>query len=134
MESAVIHLTILLPYGRFDEKKAVTRLVVETPQGSYGIWPNRLDCAAALVPGILTYETASEGEMYVAIDEGVMIKAGAEVFVSVRHAVGGKELGSLREAVEHEFLTLEEREREVRAVLAKLESGFVRQFQKLRKE
>lgn len=134
MGSAFIVLKILLPYGVFAEKKDVKRMVVETRQGSFGFWPNRLDCTAALVPGILTYETESEGEVYVAVDEGVVVKTGGEVFVSVRHAIGGKELGKLREAVEHEFLNLEEREKNVRSVLAKLESGFIRQFQKFRKE
>lgn len=124
-------LKILLPYGVWIEKKDVTRIVVETRQGSFGFWPDRLDCAAALAPGILIYETKSEGVVYTAIDEGVVVKTGLAVFVSVRNAIGGKELGRLREAVEHEFLNLEEKEKHVRSVLSKLESGFIRNFQEL---
>ncbi len=69
---------------------------------------------AALAPGILTYATETAGDVYVAVDEGVLVKAGAEVLVSVRRAVGGVDLGQLRQAVEREFLTLDEQEKTVR--------------------
>ncbi len=129
-----MNLKILLPYGVLVEKRDVLRIVVETTSGSFGFLPNRLDCAAALVPGILTYETETEGVVYIAIDEGIVVKASEEVFVSVRNAIEGKELGKLREAVEHDFVNLKERERNVRSAMAKLESGFIRDFQELIKE
>ncbi len=131
LSSSLMQLKMLLPYGILIDKKDVLRMVLETRQGSYGFWPNRLDCTAALAPGILTYETQSDGVMYIAIDEGVVIKIGTHVFVSVRNAIAGKELGRLREAVEREFQNLDEREKNVRTVLAKLESGFIRNFQEL---
>ena len=90
--------------------------------------PQRLDCVAVLEPGILTYETTKDGETYVAVDEGVLVKAGTDVLVSVRNAISGLDLGKLREAVEQEFMNLDENEKQVRAVLARLESGFVRRF------
>jgi len=58
----------------------------------------------------------------------VLVKAGADVLVSVRNAIGGTDLGQLRAAVEREFVNLDEGEKQVRAVLARLESGFVRRF------
>ena len=67
---------------------------------------------AALAPGILVFETEAEGEVYVAVDEGVLVKTGADVLVSVRNAIGGTDLGQLREAVEREFLNLDEQEQE----------------------
>ena len=87
---------------------------------------------ADLAPGILAYETAADGVVYVAVDEGVLVKAGPDVLVSVRNAIGGADLGQLRAAVEREFLTLADREKNVRSVLAKLESGFVRRFMEFR--
>lgn len=72
---------------------------METSAGSYGLLPQRLDCVAALVPGILTYKTKNEKVTYVAVDEGVMVKAGADVLVSVRNAVGGADLGKLGELI-----------------------------------
>jgi F-type H+-transporting ATPase subunit epsilon len=121
-------LKLLLPYQVFAEIEDVSRIVIETPQGSFGLLPRRLDCVAALEPGILTYETKAKGEVYIAVDEGILVKAGADVLVSVRNAIGGTDLGKLREAVEREFVDLDENERQMRAVLARLESGFVRHF------
>lgn len=121
-------LKVLLPFQVFAEVAGVKRIVAETPQGSFGLLPHRLDCVAVLSAGILTYETEQAGEVYLAVDEGVMVKAGADVLVSVRNAMGGADLGKLREAVEREFENLDEDEKQVRAVLAKLESGFVRRF------
>jgi F-type H+-transporting ATPase subunit epsilon len=121
-------LKVLLPFQVYAEIDGVKRIVAETPQGSFGLLPHRLDCVAVLEPGILTYETARDGEMYVAVDGGVLVKAGANVLVSVRNAIGGLDLGKLREAVEREFVNLDEGEKQVRSVLARLESGFVRRF------
>ncbi len=128
MPQALMTLEILLPFGLFARKTSVARIVAETRGGSFGLLPRRLDCVAALVPGILTYESAEEGETYVAVDEGALVKTGSKVLVSVRRALAGADLGQLREAVEREFRTLDDRERGARQVLAKLEAGFLRRF------
>jgi F-type H+-transporting ATPase subunit epsilon len=80
------------------------------------------------VPGILIFETEEDGEVYMAVDEGVLVKTGDEVLVSVRNAIGGMNLDKLHDAVEREFMNLDEQEKNVRSVLAKLESGFIRRF------
>ena len=80
------------------------------------------------------YETVSDGEMYVAIDEGVMIKTGGEVRVSARNAVGGKDLEKLQMTVEQQFLEQDTEERELRSVLTKIESGFLLRLRKLHEE
>ncbi len=123
-----MNLKILLPFQIFAEKTGVSRIVAETSEGSFGLLPHRLDCVAALTPGILIYETESGGEVFVAVDEGVLVKTGPDVLVSVRRALGGTDLGQLRDAVEREFLTLDEQERSVRSVTAKMETGFLRRF------
>lgn len=123
-----MNLRILLPFQVFAEKASVSRIVAETREGSFGLLPHRLDCVAALVPGILIYETKSAGEVFVAVDEGVLVKTGPDVLVSVRRALGGADLGRLRDAVEREFLALDEQEQSTRTVMAKLETGFLRRF------
>jgi F-type H+-transporting ATPase subunit epsilon len=123
-----MHLKVLLPFQIFTEKTNVSRIVAETREGSFGLLPHRLDCVAALTPGILTYETESDGEVFVAVDEGILVKTGQDVLVSVRRALGGTDLGQLREAVEKQFLTLDEHEQSVRTAMAKMESGFLRRF------
>ena len=123
-----MNLKILLPFRVFAEKTGVSSVIAETSEGSFGILPQRLDCVAALVPGILTYENKAEGEFYVAVDEGILVKTGPDVLVSVRDAIGGKDLRQLREAVEREFRNIDEWEQNVRSVMAKLESGFMRRL------
>ena len=128
MPQTLMHLKVLLPFQVFAEKTDVLRIVAETREGSFGLLPHRLDCVAALGPGILIYQTQGEREVYVAVDEGVLVKTGLDVLVSVRRALGGTDLGQLRQAVEQEFLTLDEHEKDVRSVMTKLETGFLRRM------
>ncbi|MDD5272868.1 MAG: F0F1 ATP synthase subunit epsilon [Methylovulum sp.] len=123
-----MNLKILLPFQVFAEKTGVSRIVATTRDGSFGLLPRRLDCVAALSPGILTYSTQAEGDCYLAVDEGVLVKTGYDVLVSVRRAIGGAQLGELRTMVEREFLTLDEHEQSLRSVMTKLETGFLRRF------
>ena len=121
----LMHLKVLLPFEIFADHTDVSRIVAETREGSFGLLPRRLDCVAALAPGILVYETEAGGEVCVAVDEGVLVKTGADVLVSVRRAIGGTDLRQLRGAVEREFLTLDEQERSARSAMTKLETGFL---------
>lgn len=123
-----MNLKVLLPFQVFAAETNVLRIVAETHEGSFGILPKRLDCVAALVPGILIYEAAAAGEILLAVDEGILVKTGADVFVSVRRAVVGANLSQLRDLVEQEFMALDENEKNMRSVMAKLETGFLRRF------
>ena len=127
-----MNLKILLPFKIFADVKNVSQVVIETSEGSYGLLPQRLDCVAALVPGIFTYETEKDGVKYVAVDTGVMIKAGDQVLVSVRNAVGGVDLGKLGELIKKDFKSRDENQKQVTTVIAKLERGFIYSFDKLR--
>lgn len=128
MAQARMALKVLMPSQVLSECTDVTRIVAETRDGSFGLLPHRLDCVAALKPGILVYVSDADGEVYVAVDQGVIVKTGLNVLVSVRRAVRGTDLGQLRQSVEHEFLTLDETETTMRSAMAKLESGFIRRF------
>ena len=127
-QPALMNLKILLPFEIFADKTGVSRIVAETREGSFGLLPHRLDCVAALAPGILTYQQEAESEVYVAVDEGVLVKTGMDVLISVRNAIGGTDLGQLHAAVEREFLHLNEREKNVRSVTAMMESDLIRRL------
>lgn len=129
-----MNLKVLLPFHVFADKTDVVRIVAETPDGSFGLLPHRRDCVAALEPGILTYETAADGTVYIAVDRGVLVKYGAEVLVSVRRAIAGSDLSQLQEAVKREFLTLNDQERDVRAALAQMEGSFIRHLEEFSHE
>lgn len=125
MENTLMELKILLPYRVFIDTKSVSRIAMETSAGYYGLLPQRLDCVAALVPGIFTYETEPGGVHYLAVDAGVMVKAGTQVLVSVRNAYGGADLGKLGEMVKTAFQHEDEGEKQARVVMGKLEGAFI---------
>lgn len=124
-------LRILLPHRELAVHTDVLRIVAETPFGAYGLLPRRLDCVLVLTPGVLTIETAAGGERFVAVDDGTLVKAGRDVLVSVRRAMAGEDLAALRAAVRREYLDEASEARELRAVLAKLETGFLKRFAEL---
>ncbi len=125
-------LRVLLPFEVFVEEAGVASIVVETAHGSFGLLPQRLDCVAALVPGILSFESAGAGEVFLAVDEGVLVKTGSTVVVSVRRALRGEDLAQLRDVVEQQFLMFDDQEQAVRTAMARLETGFLRRFATLR--
>ncbi len=129
-----MNLKILLPFQIFADLKGIRRIVAETHHGSFGLLPHRLDCTAALAPGILLYETEVGNVVYLAIDEGILVKTGPDVVISVRDAIGGAELGNLHKVVAQEFVNIDEQEKKVRSVMAKLELGFIRRFEELRQK
>lgn len=124
-------LKVLLPFEIFADETSVVSIVMETAQGAFGLLPQRLDCVAALVPGILSFDVEGQGEVFVAVDEGVLVKTGPAVVVSVRRALRGTDLARLRDAVVQEFLTLDAQEEAMRNAMAKLETGFLRRFASL---
>ena len=128
-----MQLKILVPSQVFACIENVAQIVVTTPTGSFGLLPHRMDCAAVLAPGVLSYVTASHDEFHMAVDAGVMVKTGAEVLVCVRHAISGADLGRLQQAVQQELLRLSEQEQSSRRTLAHLESGLIREFVELQR-
>ena len=131
MTAGSMRLKVLLPSGTFADVTGVLRIVAPTGHGAFGLWPRRLDCAAALAAGILVYESAA-GEAFVAIDAGVLVKTGPDVTVSVRRAIGGTDLASLHEAVDHTFAVLDAEQQGARAAMVRVEAGLMRRFATLR--
>lgn len=120
-------LRVLLPTEILLEED-VTRVIAEAEDGSFCMEPKHIDFVAAIVPGLLSYETTEGDEKFLAVDEGVLVKCGSEVLVSVANAVRGPDLGSLRETVERQFSIIDEREKSARSAVAKLEANLVRKF------
>ena len=123
-----MHLKILQPFHIFSDRSDVSRIIAEAADGSFGLLPQRRDGVTGLVPGILSYVCDADGEIHLAIDAGVMIKAGTEVLVSVRRAIAGVDLARLRQAVTDEFLAEDGLEISVRRATDKLEAAVLRGF------
>ena len=122
-----MNLKVLLPFRIFLDLKQVSRIVADTHEGSFGLLPHRLDCVAALVPGILAY-TLGDGTAYLAVDQGVLVKSGADVMVSVRQAIQGTSLSELHQTVKREYLSLDRQERDVRTAIARMEGALLGRF------
>jgi F-type H+-transporting ATPase subunit epsilon len=129
-----MNLCILLPFKIFARLENVSRIVAETLQGSFGLLPHRLDCVAALVPGILSYSTPGSATNYLAIDRGLLVKRGDDVCISVRRAIRGASLSELHEAVVRAYLTVDAQERETRNAISKMESGLIGRIAELHRE
>jgi F-type H+-transporting ATPase subunit epsilon len=122
-----MNLKVLLPTEVLIDEE-VRKVTAEAQNGSFCLRPRHIDFAAALVPGLLSFEDSEGRETFVAVDEGVLVKYGQHVLVSTRNAVRGGELGELRRIVEERFMVLDEKEKTVRTAVAKIEAGFVRRF------
>ena len=129
-----MNLKILIPYQIYCEKNNVLRVIAETESGSIGLLPHRLDCVLALTPGILIYQSEAEGESYIATDEGVLVKAGTQVFISVRQAIRGTDLTNLKDEIQKQFLNLSQQQKSARAMMEKMESGFIHRFVEFQNE
>lgn len=122
-----MNLKILLPTEILVDTP-VRKIVAEAENGAFCLLPRHVDFVAALVPGILAFEDSKGQETLVALDQGVLVKQGSEVRVSSRNGVIGEALGALRRTVEEKFEQLDEREQNVRSVIARIEAGFLRRF------
>lgn len=128
-----MQLKVLIP-TRVLIDQPVAKIVAEAENGAFCLLPRHIDFLSALIPGIFAFETADGEESFLAIDEGILIKVGAEVLVSTRNAFEGTHLASLKQDVERQFQTLDEQERLTRSALARLEASLARRFTALSME
>jgi len=127
-----MNLKVLLPTEVLVEED-VAKVTAEAHNGFFCLLPRHVDFVAAIVPGILSFETVGSRETFLAVDEGILVKCGQEVIVSTRNAVRGPDLGQLRRTVEERFEVLDDREKTARAAMVKIEAGFIRRFLEIQK-
>jgi F-type H+-transporting ATPase subunit epsilon len=124
-----MRLKVLLP-TRILLDQGVTKVTAEAQNGAFGLLPRHVDFVTTLVPGILSFETEQQ-ENFLAVDEGVLVKRGSEVLVSVRDAAQGDNLGELQETVQKKFQALGEQEKKTRSAIARFEADFAKRFLEL---
>ncbi len=126
-----MHLHVLLP-SRVLVDEEVSKVIAEAENGSFCLLPRHVDMVAALTPGLLSFTAVDGDEEFIAVDEGILVKHGPDVSVSVRDAVRSADLGLLRLTIHERFEALDDREKRARGALARLEADFVRRFIELR--
>lgn len=127
-----MRLKVLLPTQVLVDEE-VHKVIAEAGNGSFCLLPRHVDFVAGLVPGLLSFENDDGEEIFMAVDEGVVVKFGRTVLVSTRNAVRGSRLGELRDTIENQFSKLDDREVKARSAMAKIEAGFVRRFLEIQK-
>ena len=123
-------LKILIPTVVLIDRE-VTKVIAEAENGHFCLLPHHIDFVAALVPGILSFTTEEGKEIFVAVDEGILVKCAQEVLVSTRNAVEGNNLETLKQTVVEQFQELDEKEKLTRSVLAQFEATMMRRFKEL---
>lgn len=128
-----MRLRVLLPTEVLVDEE-VTKIIAEAENGFFCLLPRHIDFVAALVPGLLSFHEADGRERFAALDEGILVKCGADVFVSTFNGVRGVDLERMQDLVEERFLDLDEHERKARTALARLEAGTLRGFRELQEQ
>ena len=123
-------LKVLTPIAVLIERP-ITEVIAEAENGHFCLPPNHIDFVAALVPGILRFTTETGEEVFVAVDEGILVKCGAEVLVSTRNVIEGNSLETLRHTVGEQFQALDEKEKLTRSALARFEVSMMRRLREL---
>lgn len=118
-------LKILVPTKVFLTA-TVEQVNAEARNGAFGILGDHIDFVTALAPGILSYRQRQGEEVFIAVDEGILVKSGQEVLVSTGQAVKDADLATLQQTVEREFRQLNEQQKLTRTALARLEAGLAR--------
>lgn len=124
-----MRLRVLMP-ERVLVDEEVSKVTAEAPGGSFCLLERHVDFVSALAPGLLSFERGG-GEEFIAVDEGILVKRGPSVKVSVRDAERGPELGELRAAIADRFRQRGELERKTRTAVARLQSDFIRSILEL---
>jgi F-type H+-transporting ATPase subunit epsilon len=125
-----MNLKVLIPTKILIDQD-VTKVIAEAENGAFCLLPRHIDFLTALVPGILSFTIESGQEIFLAIDEGILVKQGEQVFVSTLQAIRDDHLETLQETVDQKFQVLNEQEKLTRSALAKFEIIIMRHFQQL---
>ncbi|MDR3614383.1 MAG: F0F1 ATP synthase subunit epsilon [Candidatus Obscuribacterales bacterium] len=135
MTEQLMTLKVLIPAGVFAQIENVAKVTLNTRDcGNICLLPHRLDCIAALSAGLLTYTEDGKSNTYLAIDDGVMVKTGLNVLVSVRNAFRGDDLKTLHKLIEQQFIDLSQEEQKYRLTSKKLESNLLSRLVELSHE
>ncbi|QSX08532.1 hypothetical protein J0B03_00105 [Alkalibacter rhizosphaerae] len=121
-----MELDIILP-NKTMEFLEIEALTAPGTEGSFQIYPKHVDFTSTLKAGILTIKKEKE-EIYIAINNGVLVKKGEKIHVACHQAIQGESLEKLSTTVEETFLAANEREKSTNEILAKMEIETLKRF------
>ena len=122
---------ILSPIGPVLDEEA-EKISFESLSGSRTFLPNHIDTVSALPPNIVSVRTTAHKDIYLACTQGVLVKQGSQVLISVHKAVIGNDLNNLATLIKTEFAQDEDNRRQVNTAIARLEAQLSRGFVNLK--
>lgn len=124
---SAMQLKIVLPTKILINTTAI-KVIAEAENGIFCLLPRHIDFVTTLIPSLLSFVSPQGEEQFMEIDQGILIKQGNQVTVATQNAIQGGDLGKLKETVNQQFRLMDEREKNARSVLAKLEINTIRNF------
>ncbi|MCQ2965786.1 MAG: F0F1 ATP synthase subunit epsilon [Alphaproteobacteria bacterium] len=119
-----MHLKTLMPTGVVVDEE-ISRIRFEAKDGSRTFLPRHVDFVTAIAQGIVSYNPLKNGieqeEVFMACDEGILVKQADMVYLSVRRAVMNNSLEVLVKTIGEEFKKAEEERKISQTALARLE-------------
>jgi len=128
MKTFVLHLQSATQYERIS---GVVSFVGADASGSFGILAGHERTISTLGFGLARCCTADEKWQYIAMPGAVLYFVGGELTVSTRRYLRGPDYASMSGALHEQLLAEEEKLREVRQTLARLEDEMLRHLQRL---
>lgn len=126
-----MRLLVTAPSGVLVDTET-RKVVAESPRGSFCLLPRHADVTTLIVPGLLIYRSEQDDEVIVAVDQGVLVKAGDVVRVACQRGMVAGDLGDAEATVRERFRVQSEREKRARSTLLRLEADILRRLGELR--
>lgn len=130
--ATLLHVELRLP-TRALFSGAAAKVFATAPNGAFTLLVNHTDFVTALVPSILIVTDEAGGELFFAVDEGILVKRDQQVHIAIQRGLQGESLAAINELVNTHFFAVNEEERVARSALSRLEANIVRRFGDLQK-
>lgn len=125
-------LTVYLPFQILIQQP-IQKITFESVDGFHTILPKHIDYATALKTGIVRYQDENGQTSYLACDEGILIKKGANISLSTRLGIKNNNLKELENVIKIDFKKMEETRKESNKTMAQLELTLARGLLQLKK-
>ncbi len=125
-------LTVYLPFQILIQQP-IRKITFESVDGFHTILPKHIDYATALKTGIVRYQDENGQTSYLACDEGILIKKGANISLSTRLGIKNNNLKELENVIKIDFKKMEETRKESNKTMAQLELTLARGLLQLKK-
>lgn len=123
-----MRLRLILPHKTILDKE-VKKITAPGSNGEFQILPKHIDGTWTLTAGILTI--LADENLYYAINTGVLVKQGDIVYLSTFQAIFGESLQTLGKTVRENLQVLDEREKQARDVLIRLEADTIKKIMEI---